>query len=1106
MKKACRRGLAALIGLAWGAGLNAADPNTAPVTFFPDGRLISLKAGGEELLREGKEPNRFSILHFDGRGVVAKLITRVTKQTEGWLLRGDADFPRLTVNFENRGYEVFVKLLRIEGVPIGKDTSLCLVLNSANPMQAQGEGVDIEAAGNALKLVWKFVGMPDALKTYGPVSLGTGPAPEAAGAVAKGARNPGPKPVSLEALSAGDPEAGFYLAVFNGKTVDSIPLDRSERDGTRLRLESTVKPGFSFEFELREHPKHLAVILKKAVGNFADHGAGLKYEYRSPKPFLVVPVDYMGVDGSGAGRLSLQWPYLWNPNQADPLGGFAVARGGDDQTNDAALAEIWASEESLPHPDIGRSWTEAEVRKWVDDFYAKFSGLSETCISASSPEELRFMTDATIKQGIRRLYLHTDTWRLEYMPMKYSLMEINRDVFPNGLADIRKYSEDIHARGMLLRLHNVSGGIGREDPEFVRKGDIDSRMESWLHGELVEPVSVEAREIKIKPRPGEAIPTVQLVPGYWSLKNVVIGREIVKVSDFLNTDGPIWTLKISQRGSDGSPAVAHEKGERVVGLMAAYNYNYVPDPATDLFDLIADRYALLINEGLLDHQHYDGAEIHQAMEEWGFRKFSYRVAQRLKRATTSSTSRGAPSPWNLELRFSRISRLKELSYWAIALPVGLESDRNAPNLLDAHFETAIRIANGARRMGLHRMGIGEYPKTKQPVFGVNKELYEAYGLTPDLGELVRRWQKVIFRLTDAEVAWMKTCLEAPPDAIKRAGILGQSRDVPILEERDGRFYLVPTRILCREGRDGPWVLGQEFGVFGPRQYLAPGEKVVMPNPYAAQTPGLMVRVLPALGPATATNAIQAARGNLWPSQVNQAGLTKAALEADRLILTAFNPGEQGYRNEEQFPSWPRQEPIEGQRALELAIDGDGSGAVLVVQLKGGGTRDYVVKIDFTGRRRVIIPNGEVSWTDAAWGWRFGTKNYNYTVPLNGVQVGFGYLPPQCNARVALEFIGLRPGVPSVLRDPVFDLGKGRLAVKGDIHSGEYLTYEAAQGVKVFDRNWKFLKALPSEAKNFIAGKLVSFQARSDGGGPQPWLELQMLCRGENYEVGKKGKE
>ena len=63
-----------------------------------------------------------------------------------------------------------------------------------------------------------------------------------------------------------------------------------------------------------------------------------------------------------------------------------------------------------------------------------------------------------------------------------------------------------------------------------------------------------------------------------------------------------------------------------------------------------------------------------------------------------------------------------------------------------------------------------------------------------------------------------------------------------------------------------------------------------------------------------------------------------------------------------------------------STSGDNSGALLLVQL---GNRDYVVTIDFVGRRYVEIPNGEVSWATGAWGWRMERAFMNGRSSLKG---------------------------------------------------------------------------------------------------------------------------
>ncbi len=935
-----------------------------------------------------------------------------------------------------------------------------------------------------------------------------------------------PQAMTFNALKAMDPACDFYLLKFNGRTVDRIRLSSVAVTGNLWRVGSET-PGLpTFEVEIKEYPKHLALILKKATGDFDDRSLGLQFTCRTPSACEVVPLDYMGVNKSRKNELILNWPYLWNKNPDDPLGGFAIAWSGMPEENDQRLAEIWATE-ALPHPDIGRPWTEDEVWKWIDAYYQEFAGLSETTLSASTQEELYYLTDKMKAAGIRRIYLHTDTWREEYWPRTRSFVDVNPKVFPGGRKDLKKYSAYVHANGMLLRLHNVSGGIGPNDPEFVNKGVIDPRLEAWFRGRMEATAGEKSNVLRVRPDPGVSIPSLRFPYTYWYLNTFVVGQEILRLADIADSDGPVWTLKIQGRGLDGSSVAAHPAGEKVTGLYSAYGQNYVPDPKTDLVRIMARRYSELINEAQLDHQHYDGSEIHRSEQAWGFDKFTFFVAQGVNRPTTTSTSGGVPSVWNLERRFSKIQELKELGYWPIAFPLLLDGDRNASSWLDAHYEASSKILHEARRLGLQK---------PEPMFGVSKELLENHGLATTLMGLVQSWKKVVFRLNDRDLDYIRQFLSTIKSPLGYRSQHHQSRDVLVMEERDGKHLFVPTRILCREALDAPWITGQEFGPVAPRQYVQPGETLQLVNPYSVQTPGLIIRVLPAFarregalekgseaneqddakkaqlddyrtgtdgGKDRAHDAggERQAATELWPKTIGPAGLTQARMENGRIVLTASNPSGQPYCSVDELPSWSCNIPLRGRRALGLTVVGDGSGSVLLVQLQGRGTHDYVIKIDFTGTKQFVIPHGEAAWNNAAWGWRMAAAHFDYSGTLSRVKMGVGYLPPNSQARIAVTRLELLENVPSMLRDPVFQLGEGTLTVKGEIRSGEYLTYEKDAGVKVYDRNWNLIRNLSSETRAFEATSEVSFRVNNDLSLPQPWLEVQVLTRGTPHELG-----
>lgn len=303
---------------------------------------------------------------------------------------------------------------------------------------------------------------------------------------------------TLASLMAEDPKGGFVLLRFNGRTIDEIPLTRLQRQGNRLQVDSPTNPGPVFSFTIRESSRHVSLRLDTVSSDLSDRSTSLVFRLNLVNGAVTAPVDYIAVDNSKGTKVDFRWPYLWNTSPRDPKGAFAIAPKGTDIENDRALAEIWA-QEPLPHPAIGRPWTETEVMSWIDRYQKTFAGLNRVTLSAKTPEELSTLTPTIQQMGAKRVYLHTDTWRYHYWPSTNSFVNVNTQVFPKGREDLIQYSKQLHAQGIQLQLHNVSGGIGRLDKEFITSTGVDPRLESWFQGTLVRALGPKDKEVVVSP-------------------------------------------------------------------------------------------------------------------------------------------------------------------------------------------------------------------------------------------------------------------------------------------------------------------------------------------------------------------------------------------------------------------------------------------------------------------------------------------------------------------------------------------------------------------------------------------------------------------------------
>jgi hypothetical protein len=190
--------------------------------------------------------------------------------------------------------------------------------------------------------------------------------------------------------------------------------------------------------------------------------------------------------------------------------------------------------------------------------------------------------------------------------------------------------------------------------------------------------------------------------------------------------------------------------------------------------------------------------------------------------------------------------------------------------------------------------------------------------------------------------------------------------------------------------------------------------------------------------------------------------------------------------------------------MGLWIEGDQSGAVLVVQLAGDMGRDYAIPIDFTGRRWIEIPHGQASYALGKWGWRFAASKYAHYDRVTAVRLGYGYLPPERSASVTIGGLQALREIPVELRDPVIDTQTGTLRIHGAIPPDHYLEYQGSDRATLYDANWNRVGELPvSPGDASVPAGESPLVIRTEQTGPLPWLEVQFLSRGDPIVVRKR---
>lgn len=926
------------------------------------------------------------------------------------------------------------------------------------------------------------------------------------------------------------PGAGFTL---RSRDTEPTRLNRVEVLGDILTVSNAGKlPRVTLK--LSTQAEYIAIRIVRIEGIPSSREFSLQFEMNVRGSMNVIPLDYM-TEASAAAQdtgtaITVNWKHIWNRHPENPLGGFALYPAADEATEDESLLHIWVNE-GLPHPDTGAPWTLDAARTWIKEWLARYSDQTRFWISARTPEDLYAAVPFAERSGAREVYLFTDTWRggdsEPFFPVRKTNWSVNTKVFPKGEEDLRAFSDFLSARGMHLKLHWVSGGIGYADPRYIANQP-DKRLASWGAGTLAMDVSNADTTLLFRPNPGVNVPILipqdswyshydcpPLLHPWFDGNMMNLDGELVRVGAFEDTDKEVWRLSGCERGIGSTAARSHANAAEVQGLISAYGVNFIPDNDSTLLDEMAGNFAGLLNRCRIANVEYDGAEIHAYNGRmWGFNKFASLLYRKLDHPVTAYSSSGSAPPCHLEYRLHSTRRTTRDRQKGIVGVVLDQPHRDASNVLDANWGLSQMCAHGYTIINVMK---------PDPLFGIDVKTLRSHGQIDALLDTARNWKRVNQVILPEQREQMRKTLYLADDILAQAGTHEKSATLHVLEKVPGAWHIVPTCVLRRPGdADTVWHDGQEHGAISPHQYLTPGESVTVVNPYPAQKPRLIGRVLPAFEKTSATETAVAGKGEdmrgadkdfdyakelqkilagqvsssnalLQPraNEFRNTGDTQIRDDGDALVIHAENLVDMPRVNEERLPEFSRQLNMVRRRGMGMWITGDNSGAVLVVQIPGG---DYAIPINFSDRRYIEIPNAQVAWSMGAWGWRMGNKRPRYE-GVDWIKLGFGLLPAKSRATVRIEGLSALHEIPVDLRQPNLHLGDQVLHIDGIIASGQYFTWDGGDTAKIFDANWNLISEVSTSTNDFTAptGEF-SYSFTAEGDAPLPWLEVQLMTR------------
>lgn len=212
------------------------------------------------------------------------------------------------------------------------------------------------------------------------------------------------------------------------------------------------------------------------------------------------------------------------------------------------------------------------------------------------------------------------------------------------------------------------------------------------------------------------------------------------------------------------------------------------------------------------------------------------------------------------------------------------------------------------------------------------------------------------------------------------------------------------------------------------------------------------------------------------------------LNEEFILIKKYNPGDE--------PIWShslqsyRVKPLNlsNNRGIGLSVTGDGCGASLVVRLYSGKGRDYVVPINFEGKKWIEIPNGEQGWRVKNWGWtNQAHKVLNYW-KINQIMIGLGHIPQNTSCSVLIEGLTALSEIHETFVSPSITVGQNSVSISGEIETENHFILDPNGKFTVYDQLWNVIYCERLESLYLSPTNSVNFRMHSVS-SQAIWLEV-----------------
>ncbi len=697
--------------------------------------------------------------------------------------------------------------------------------------------------------------------------------------------------------------------------------------------------------------------------------------------------------------------------------------------------------------------------------------------------------------------------------------------YPNGFDDLKAAIDKLHAAGIQAGLHTYAAFIDKGTPWVTPVPD--PRLGKDATFTLAEDMTAADNTVQVR----ESTEKMSAITGFFVRNSVTLQIDDELITYTGISKEPPYAFTGCSRGACGTRVSAHKTGAKVGHLKEVFGY-FLPDHKTTLFAEVAAKSAEAFNRCGFDMIYLDALDGEDIFDGWEYgwhygSKFAFELYKRLEKPALMEMSTFHHHLWYVRSRMGAWDHPTRSHKKFIDIHVAANENNKRMFMPSQLGWWAIKTWDGAR---------------SEPTFTDDIEYLCAKCLGNDSG-------LALMGITPADLG--------NPNMMRLAEIMGRYENLRAAN-------VVPESIKARLRKPGSdYILRQDADrwTFSPARYDKHRVEGVdgwsntwtVANGFDRQPARLRIEALMSAAPYDSPDGVTVAElsdpsampRRFSPPEVSASleGITdpaKPEIASARFTAESKLPVRQGAWTM-VGRKWVAPIDLSAKQALGVWINGDGSDAILNVQLRSPShvseaVGEHYVKLDFTGWRyfELIEPEGErfadYSWPynrpEADWNntwnetegqqphWIWGAYNvYRESVNFTKVEslsVWYNNLPSGKAVTTFLSPIKALPLVSGKLVNPAITVGGKTISFPAEIESGCYLEFNSMTDCKLYGPQGALIREVKPEGDAPVLERGDNAVSFSSGGieGVNPRARVTIISEGDSLEpaVSWKGPQ